>query len=73
MNLYRRAGVWHGSAHPLHPCSHASRPIPVVNNYYTLRALVREWQPDLEGTTVRDVYSQNKNELTVALGGTERD
>jgi predicted ribosome quality control (RQC) complex YloA/Tae2 family protein len=45
----------------------------VVNNYYTLRALVREWQPDLEGTTVRDVYSQNKNELTVALGGTEQD
>jgi len=45
----------------------------VVNSYYTLRALVREWQPDLKGTTVRDVYSQNKNELTVALGGTEQD
>ncbi|MEF8866231.1 MAG: NFACT family protein, partial [Salinibacter sp.] len=45
----------------------------MVNNYYTLRALVREWRSDLEGTTVRDVYSQNKNELTVALGGAEQD
>jgi predicted ribosome quality control (RQC) complex YloA/Tae2 family protein len=45
----------------------------VVNNYYTLRALVREWRVDLEGTTVRDVYSQNKNELTVALGGADQD
>ena len=45
----------------------------MVNNYYTLRALVREWQPDLEGTTVRDIYSQNKNELTVALGGKDQD
>ncbi len=45
----------------------------MINNYYTLRALVREWQPDLAGTTVRDVYSQNKNELTVALGGADQD
>jgi predicted ribosome quality control (RQC) complex YloA/Tae2 family protein len=45
----------------------------VINNYYTLRALVREWRADLEGMTVRDVYSQTKNELTVALGGTEQD
>ena len=45
----------------------------MVNNYYTLRALVREWQPDLEGTTVRDIYSQNKNELTVALDGADQD
>ncbi|WP_103027141.1 Rqc2 family fibronectin-binding protein [Salinibacter altiplanensis] len=45
----------------------------MVNNYYTLRALVREWQPDLEGTTVRDVYSQAKNELTVALSDAEQD
>jgi len=41
----------------------------VVNNYYTLRALVGEWQPDLVGCTVLDIFSQNKNELTVALGG----
>jgi len=45
----------------------------VVNNYYTLRALVHEWQPDLAGTTVRDVFSQTKNELTVVLSGAEQD
>jgi predicted ribosome quality control (RQC) complex YloA/Tae2 family protein len=45
----------------------------VVNNYYTLRALVREWQPDLVGRTVLDVFSQHKNELTVALAGEEQD
>jgi len=52
---------------PAHVCLR-----PVVNNYYTLRALVREWGGDLDGTTVRDVYSQTKNELTVALGGAEQ-
>jgi len=45
----------------------------VVNNYYTLRALVREWRADLVGTTVRDVFSQNKNELSVALEGGDGD
>ncbi|MCS3675305.1 putative ribosome quality control (RQC) complex YloA/Tae2 family protein [Salinibacter ruber] len=45
----------------------------MVNSYYTLRALAREWHADLEGTTVRDVYSQTKNELTVALSGAEQD
>jgi predicted ribosome quality control (RQC) complex YloA/Tae2 family protein len=45
----------------------------VVNSYYTLRALVHEWQPDLADTTIRDIYSQNKNELTVALSGAEQD
>lgn len=45
----------------------------MVNNYYTLRALVREWHADLEGTTVRDIYSQTKNELTVVLSGTDQD
>jgi predicted ribosome quality control (RQC) complex YloA/Tae2 family protein len=45
----------------------------VINNYYTLRALVREWRPDLVGTTVRDVFSQNKNELSVALEGEDGD
>lgn len=41
----------------------------MVNNYYTLQALVREWQPDLSGCTVADVFSQVKNELSVALTG----
>jgi len=45
----------------------------VVNNYYTLRALVREWKPDLIGGTVTDVFSQHKNELTVALETGEQD
>ena len=45
----------------------------MVNNFYTLQALVREWRPDLVGTTVRDVFSQNKNELSVALEGEDRD
>ena len=45
----------------------------MVNNFYTLRALVREWRPDLRGTRVRDVFSQNPNELSVALEGAERD
>jgi len=45
----------------------------VINNFYTLQALVREWRSDLVGTTVRDVFSQNKNELSVALGGEDRD
>jgi predicted ribosome quality control (RQC) complex YloA/Tae2 family protein len=45
----------------------------VVNNYYTLRALVREWRPDLRGTTVRDVFSQNPNELNVVLTGAAGD
>jgi predicted ribosome quality control (RQC) complex YloA/Tae2 family protein len=45
----------------------------VVNNYYTLRALVHEWHADLQGATVRDIYSQTKNELTVVLGGPAQD
>ena len=60
------------NAAPTLPCAHAHLR-PVVNNYYTLRALVCEWRTDLEETTVRDVYSQNKNELTVALEGMEQD
>ncbi len=45
----------------------------MVDNYYTLRALVREWRSDLRDTTVLDVFSQNKNELSVALEAEERD
>jgi len=45
----------------------------VVNNYYTLQALVREWRPDLVGCVVQDVFSQHKNELTVALRDDEQD
>ena len=45
----------------------------MVNNFYTLQALVREWRPDLSGTRVLDVFSQTKNELTVALAADDRD
>jgi len=45
----------------------------VVNNYYTLRALVREWRDALVGCTVVDVFSQVKNELSVGLAGAETD
>ncbi|PEN13324.1 hypothetical protein CRI94_11060 [Longibacter salinarum] len=39
----------------------------MVDSYFTLRALVREWQTDLIGTTIIDAYSQSKNELTLAM------
>lgn len=55
---------------PIRPHSHTPT---VVNNFYTLQALVREWRFDLEGCTVLDVFSQNKNELSVALAGEEQD
>ena len=45
----------------------------MVNNFYTLQALVREWRPDLGGCVVQDVFSQHRNELTVALGDNEQD
>jgi predicted ribosome quality control (RQC) complex YloA/Tae2 family protein len=39
--------------------------------YYTLRALAAEWDASLPGTTVDDAYSQNRAELSLALGGAE--
>ena len=45
----------------------------MVNNYYTLRALAREWADDLVGCTVVDAFSQVKNELTLALDGGAAD
>ncbi|MFB6248596.1 MAG: NFACT RNA binding domain-containing protein [Salinibacter sp.] len=45
----------------------------MIDNYYTLQALVREWRPDLVGAAVVDVFSQNKNELSVALAGERQD
>ena len=44
----------------------------MINNFYTLKALVREWTPDLAGCVVQDVFSQVRNELTVALQGREQ-
>jgi predicted ribosome quality control (RQC) complex YloA/Tae2 family protein len=39
--------------------------------YYTLHALAAEWDASLPGTTVEDAYSQNRAELSLALGGGE--
>ena len=44
----------------------------MVNNFYTLKALVREWTPDLTRCVVQDAFSQVRNELTVALQGEEQ-
>ena len=43
----------------------------MVNNFYTLEALVREWTPDLVGCTVGDAFSQQPNELTLAFAHPE--
>lgn len=45
----------------------------MVNNFYTLAALVREWQPDLVGCTVGDAFSQAPNELTLAFAHPEEE
>ena len=45
----------------------------MVTNYYTLRALVREWRGALVDCTVVDVFSQVKNEFSLGLAGAETD
>ncbi len=44
----------------------------MITNYYTLKALVREWTPDLVGCVVGDAFSQARDELTLALAKPER-
>ena len=44
----------------------------MINNFYTLKALAREWAPDLSRCVVQDVFSQVRSELTVALQGEEQ-
>ena len=39
--------------------------------YYTLTALAAEWAASLPGCTVGDAYSQNRDELSLALDGAE--
>lgn len=43
----------------------------MVTNYYTLAALADAWSADLAGYIVGDVYSQSKDELTIALASSE--
>jgi predicted ribosome quality control (RQC) complex YloA/Tae2 family protein len=45
----------------------------MVNNYYTLYALAREWSPDLVGTMVADAFSQVRGELTLAFADPHRE
>ena len=45
----------------------------MVNNFYTLHALAREWAADLAGCVVGDVFSQVRGELTIALADPERE
>jgi predicted ribosome quality control (RQC) complex YloA/Tae2 family protein len=45
----------------------------MVNNFYTLEALVREWKLDLVGCTVGDAFSQQPNELTLAFAHPEQE
>jgi len=39
----------------------------VLTNYFTLRALVREWNPIFEGALLLDAYSQHKGSLILVL------
>lgn len=43
----------------------------MITNYYTLRALVHEWRARLAGCIVGDVYSQTRDELTIAFASKE--
>lgn len=45
----------------------------MVNTFYTLEALVREWRPDLVGCTVGDAFSQQPDELTLAFAHPEQE
>lgn len=45
----------------------------MIDSYFTLRALTREWDADLCGTTITDAYSQSKNELTLAMEGPDSE
>jgi predicted ribosome quality control (RQC) complex YloA/Tae2 family protein len=41
----------------------------MITNYYTLHALVEEWQGIIDGLRVVDGFSQEKDELTLAFAG----
>lgn len=45
----------------------------MVDNFFTLRALVRGWRDDLVGCTIGDAYSQVRNELTLAFAHPEQE
>ncbi len=39
----------------------------MLTNYHTLRALVREWEPRLKGSTLSDAFSQSRGECTLVF------
>lgn len=41
----------------------------MITNFYTLSALVSEWQGRIPGLLLLDAFSQEKDELTLAFGG----
>ncbi len=45
----------------------------MINNFYTLQALVREWAPDFAGCLVGDAFSQDRGELTLALADPDHE
>ena len=45
----------------------------MVNTFYTLHALAREWTADLAGCVVGDVFSQARGELTIALTDSDHE
>lgn len=45
----------------------------MINNFYTLRALVHDWNERLAATHVEDAFSQEPDELTLAFTGGDED
>jgi len=41
----------------------------MISNYYTLSLIARDLNLQLEGATIEEIFSQNKNELVVAASG----
>ncbi|MBX2820652.1 MAG: DUF814 domain-containing protein [Rhodothermaceae bacterium] len=44
----------------------------MITNFYTLQALAKEWNQDLNGYILGDAYSQTKDEITLAFASKER-
>ena len=44
----------------------------MINNYFTLKALIEEWQ-GLKNSVLAELFSQSKDELSLALGTPEQD
>ena len=45
----------------------------MLTNYYTLRALVTEWEPVLSGARLVDAYSQHKGSLVLVFATPEEE